>query len=227
MSTFKTLLKTTFIVTYACLVTACVTQKLPLTETQSIRKIAVLSELGSHMNKVMIGTSIFDKKSMQSNINAVDINHSIENDIAQKLWSKGTEVVILQTSTAEIMQTNKKLLINQESYKGASVVILVKPIYQKEEYPLFPAGYGVLEKNTLGIKQRLLYASIIYEVYSTKDGSRIAYYVVHPEGSDAMKLKRDISFEQLTEAKMTEYKPQLYTLLDHINTSALQNLRLY
>lgn len=207
--------------------TSCATQQLPIPEKQSVKKIAILSELDSHMNMIMLGTTIFNKTSLGSNLSFGDINHSIENDLAQKLWSQGTEVLILQTSTTEIMQENKKLLINQNSYKGASLVIIVRPIYQKKEYPLYPAGYGVIEKNTLGIKQRLIYASIIYEVYSTKDGSRKAYYVAHPENSEVIKLNRDVSFEKLTESKILEYKPQLYALLDQINTNALTNLGLY
>lgn len=227
MSKFNILFKATLIVTSVSIMTSCATQQLPITEKQSVKKIAILSELDSHMNKIMIDTSIVNKRSVRSNVSLGDINHSIENDLAQKLWSKGTEVLILQTSTTEIMQENKKLLINQNSYKGASLVIIVRPIYQKGEYPLYPAGYGVIEKNTLGIKQRSLYASIIYEVYSTKDGSRKAYYVAHPENSEVIKVNRDVAFEQLTEPKILEYKPQLYVLLDQINTHALKNLGLY
>ncbi len=219
MFKFKAKCKTIFIIISTYFLTSCAMQQLSVVETQPIKKIAIVSELDNHMHKVTAETKILRKKWVRSSMNTGDINHSIENDLAQKLWSKGTEVVILQTTTKEIMPDKTKLLINQDSYKGAQLVIIVKPIYQKEEYALFPAGYGVIEKNTLGVKQRLLYASIIYEVYSTKDGNRKGYYVVHPEGSDVIELNKNIS-----EMTMQEYKSELYALFDELNTKALNKL---
>lgn len=227
MSKLIIIVKSAVFIICAYLMVSCAVQKLSISETQSVDKVAILSELDNHMNKVMVGVTIFNNDSSQSSINAWNINHNIENDIAQKLWSKGKEVVILQTSTTEIMQEKKKLLINQASYKGAQLVIIVKPVYQVENYPLFPEGYGLFERNTLGFKQRLLYASIVYEVYSTKDGNRKGYYLVRPEGSDVIKLDTNIPYEQLTESKMLEYKQQLFTLFDQIDTNALKQMGFY
>jgi hypothetical protein len=226
MSKFTILLKTTLVITCACVITSCATQSLSIPENQSVSKIAILSELDNEMNTIKIGSNDDHKESIQHTVTAWDINHNIENDLAQKLWAKGIEVVVLETNSTEIMQEKTKLRANHNSYKGAQLVVIVKPIYQSDDYPLIPSGYGIVEKTSLGIKHRLMYASIIYEVYSTQDGARKGYYVVQPEGSNVVKLKKDISMDQLTESKIVDFKPQLYQLFDQTNNSAIKKLGL-
>lgn len=226
MSMLSGWFKVFIMILWCCVITSCAVQKLSLDQTQSMNKIAILSELDNHMNKVMVGLTIFDDQSSQSSVKVWNINNGIENDIAQKLWEKGKEVVVLQTTTMDIMQEKKKLLTKHESFKGAQLVIIVRPIYQAVEYPMFPEGYGLFEKNALRMKHRLLYASIIYEVYSTKDGSRKAYYIVHPEGSCVLKLDTDTPFDKIVDSHMLDLKSKVYTLFDHLNTTALKEMGL-
>lgn len=134
---------------------------------QSIRKVAVASQLGNTFVGSLTGTMVFGNKNYKVDASAWQVDRAIVDSAIETIkWDKNKSAVALQSNgkLPELLQEARK--------QGADTLFLVTPAGYSNQ-PDFPPGYGFHRRTFLGMDKSCVYSLFVTTAYDVKSENEI------------------------------------------------------
>lgn len=170
----------------SCMLCACA-QFAKVQPLQQGGRITIVSNLDNEISYYYIGTTVFQNTHFQYSASTLDAGRTIISPVRNTLQNKGYKVSIVpvDSTTSSSTISSKAFLSRMIPLHQADRIIVItkEKTYMGEHMPTNnAAGYGYVQKEFLGMKNTMPFASISIKVIDPKDYSiQASRYVNHVE----------------------------------------------
>ncbi|MCZ8014346.1 MAG: hypothetical protein O9274_01495 [Limnobacter sp.] len=148
-------------------------------QVESIRKVAVVSQLGNTFIGSLTATTVFGNKGYKVDASGWQVDRAITAAAVEAIQRGGRSALSLQ-SNAKLPE-----LLKEATNNGADTLFLVTPAGYSNQ-PDFPPGYGFHRRVFLGIDRACIYSLFVTVAYDVKSGREIGQSWSFPKSEGAI-----------------------------------------
>jgi hypothetical protein len=197
---------------------------IPEAELASIKRLGVVSLLGTTFQSNYWGPTVFQNKSAKGSVADWQIDRSAtELTLSTMTKRPGLIVTALDrgaSTSEELMAESGKLSWERAEQQGLDHILTIYPGTYNEQYP---PGYGYQERYQFNINLKCIYAAYAINLYEVKTRRKVAWRW----GGKTLcaKYQGPVAFKESFADYSTEEKEQLKTaVLKHLSASIPQTL---
>lgn len=144
---------------------------------QSIRKVAVASQLGTTFTGSLTATTVFGNSNYKTDVSEWHVDRTAVEVIIEAIQQGG------QRSTMALPSKNAKLpeLLQAARVGGADTLLLVQQTGYSNQ-PDFRPGYGFYRRTLFGMDKSCIYSLFVTGAYDVKSGREIGLAWSFPRG---------------------------------------------